>query len=60
MSHEPSRRSFLKLSAAAVAASSAKLAQAASGPGRIAIVTDNSALVRTDPVQYALGVLRFD
>jgi hypothetical protein len=58
MAHEPSRRSFLKLSAAAIAASSAKLDHAASGPGRVAIVTDNSALVRTEPVQYALGVLR--
>src|SRR5215475_1612282 len=58
MSHTPSRRSFLKLSAAAVAASSAKFACAASGSGRIAIHTDNSALVRSEPVQYALGILR--
>ena len=58
MSHQPSRRSFLKLSAAAIAASSSKLVNAASGSGRIAIITDNSALVRTEPVQYALGMLR--
>src|SRR3569833_3516678 len=58
MSHEPSRRAFLQLSAAAMAASSAKLAHATTAPGRVAIVTDNSALVRTEPVQYALGVLR--
>jgi hypothetical protein len=58
MSHTPSRRSFLELSAAAVAASSARLACAAPGSGRIAIQTDDSALVRSEPVQYALGVLR--
>src|SRR6185312_4836231 len=55
---EPSRRAFLKLSAAVAAASSAKLARAAYGSGHIAISTDNSALVRTEPVQFALGVLR--
>jgi hypothetical protein len=59
MSQKRSRRSFLRLSAAAIAASSAKLADAASSSsGRIAIVTDNSALVRTQPVQYALGSFR--
>jgi hypothetical protein len=58
MSHKPSRRSFLKLSAAAVAASSAKLANAASGSGRIAIITDNSARVRSEPVRYAVGMFR--
>jgi len=57
MSHKPSRRSFLKLSAAA-AASSSKLARAVSGAGRIAIHTDNSTLLRTEPVQYAQGMLR--
>src|SRR5262249_23228278 len=54
----PSRRTFLKLSAAVAAASSAKLAHAGDRSSRIAINTDNSALVRTEPVQYALGVLR--
>ncbi|HEY6926613.1 MAG TPA: hypothetical protein VI653_24220, partial [Steroidobacteraceae bacterium] len=58
MSYNPSRRSFLKLSTAAAAASSAKLVCAASGAGRIAIHTDNSALVNTEPVQYAQGMLR--
>jgi len=58
MSHKPSRRSFLKLSAAAIAASSAELAHAAPGSGHIAIITDNSALVRNEAVQYALGMLR--
>jgi hypothetical protein len=58
MFHNPSCRAFLKLSAAVAAASSAKLAHAASGSGHIAINTDESALVRTEPVQYALGVLR--
>src|SRR3569833_2330646 len=58
MSHEPSRRAFLKLSAAAMAASSVKPTHAASGSGRIAIVADNSALFRADPIQYALSVLR--
>lgn len=58
MSHKPSRRSFLKLSTAAIAASSARLGHAASGSGRIAIIAENSALVRTEPVQYALGMLR--
>jgi len=58
MPHTPSRRSFLKLSAAALAASSAELACAESGSGRIAIHTDNSALVHSEPVQYALGILR--
>ena len=58
MFHNASRRAFLKLSAAVAAASSAKLAQAAHASGHIAINTDNSALVRTEPVQYALGVLR--
>jgi hypothetical protein len=55
---KPSRRAFLKLSAAIAAASSAKLARSAYGPGHIAINTDNSPLVRTEPVQYALRVLR--
>src|SRR5581483_3925375 len=58
MFHNPSRRAFLKLSAAVATASSAKLARAAYGSGHIAIHTDNSALVRAEPVQYALGVLR--
>ncbi|MFL6602533.1 MAG: hypothetical protein ACJ8R9_14525 [Steroidobacteraceae bacterium] len=58
MFHKPSRRGFLKLSAALAAASSAKLAHSGDGPGHIAINTDNSALVRSEPVQYALGVLR--
>jgi len=58
MFHNASRRAFLKLSAAVAAASSAKLAHAAHASGHIAINTDNSALVRTEPVQYALGVLR--
>lgn len=58
MSYKPSRRAFLKLSAAAMAASTGELTHATPSPGRIAIVTDHSALVRTDPVQYALGVLR--
>ena len=58
MPHTPSRRSFLKLSAAAIAASSTQLAGAASGSGRIAIHTDNSALVSSEPVQYALNILR--
>src|SRR3569833_2183237 len=58
MSHEPSRRAFLKLSAAAMAASSVKPTHAASGSGRIAIVADNSALIRADPIQYALSALR--
>src|SRR4051812_22588910 len=58
MPHTPSRRSFLELSAAAIAASSAKLAGAASGSSRIAIHTDTSPLVRSEPDQYALGILR--
>jgi hypothetical protein len=58
MFHKPSRRAFLKLSAALAAASAAKLAHSGDGPGHIAINTDNSALVRSEPVQYALGVLR--
>src|SRR5690242_15491170 len=58
MSHTPSRRSFLKLSAAAFAASSAELAFAAPGSGRIAFHTDNSALICSEPVQYALDILR--
>ena len=58
MFHSPSRRAFLRLSAAIAAASSTKLAHAAYGSGHIAIQTDDSALVRSDPVQYALGVLR--
>src|SRR3569833_1802853 len=58
MSHEPSRRAFLKLSAAAMAASSVKPTHAASGAGRFAIVADNSALIRADPIQYALSALR--
>ena len=59
MPYKPSRRSFLKLSAAAVAVPSAtQPACAATGIGRIAIHTDNSSLVRSEPVQYALGMLR--
>lgn len=58
MPHNPSRRAFLKLSAAAAAASSVKLAGAGSSSGRIAIHTDDSALARAEPVQYALGMLR--
>ncbi len=58
MFHNPSRRAFLKLSAAVAAASSANFADAAHSSGPIAINTDNSALVLTEPVQYALGVLR--
>jgi hypothetical protein len=58
MFQKSSRRAFLKLSAAVAAASSAKLANAARGSGHIAINTDNSAVFRSEPVQYALGVLR--
>jgi hypothetical protein len=58
MFDKPSRRAFLKLSAAVAAASSVKLAHSGDGPGRIATKTDNSAVVRSEPVQYALGVLR--
>jgi len=58
MSTKPSRRSFLKLSAAAASATASKLAHAASAGGRIAIIADDAALIKSEPVQYALGKLR--
>ena len=58
MPRKPSRRSFLKLSAAAASISAAKFAHAAPGGGRIAIISDDSALIHSEPVQYALGKLR--
>jgi hypothetical protein len=58
MPRNPTRRSFLKLSAAAASVSAAKFAHAAPVGGRIAIITDDSALIHAEPVQYALGKLR--
>jgi hypothetical protein len=58
MSSRPSRRSFLKISAAAASVSAAKLAHAAPTGGRIAIIADDSSLIKSEPVQYALGKLR--
>ena len=57
MSRKPSRRSFLKLSAAAASVSAARLAHAAPTGGRIAMIADDSPLVHSEPVQYALGRL---
>ncbi|HXE09408.1 MAG TPA: hypothetical protein VN612_16005 [Acidobacteriaceae bacterium] len=57
--HKPTRRSFLKLSAAAASVSAANFAHAAPSSGRIAIVADDaSSLVKSEPVQWALGKLR--
>jgi hypothetical protein len=59
MPRKPTRRSFLKLSAAAASISAAKFAHAASVGGRIAIVADDAfPLVKSEAVQWALGKLR--
>lgn len=60
MSRKPTRRSFLKLSAAAASVSAAKVAHGlAPSGGRIAIITDDSSpLILSEPVQWALEQLR--
>ncbi len=59
MSPRPSRRSFLKLSAAAASISAAKLAHAAPAGGRIAVVVDeHSPLTNNETVRWAADKLR--
>jgi hypothetical protein len=59
MPHKPTRRNFLKLSAAAASLTAAEFARAAPAGNRIAIVTDDkSPLIQTEPGMWALGKLR--
>jgi hypothetical protein len=59
MSRKPSRRSFLKLSAATASISAAKLAHAAPSAPRVAVLTDTSSpIVQSESVQWALTQLR--
>jgi len=59
MSRKPSRRTFLKLSAAAASLTAAELARALPNARRIAIVMgDDSALITSAPVQWATQKLR--
>ena len=54
----PSRRTFLKLTAAATSLSAADLAHAIPGGGSVALITDNGALLTAESVQWALAELR--
>lgn len=58
MPNQPNRRTFLKLSAAASSLITARLANAISTNGSIALVTDEGALIAEEPVQWALAELR--
>jgi hypothetical protein len=59
MPRKPSRRTFLKLSAAAASLTAAELAHAVPPNRRIAIVTDDDAqLVNNEPVRWASQKLR--
>src|ERR1039458_7837560 len=59
MTKRASRRTFLKLSAAAASVAAAKLAHAASGRDRITVIPDDaSPLIRSEPAQWAFGKLR--
>lgn len=58
MTNQPNRRTFLKLSAAASSLMTAELANALTANGSIALVTDDSALVAEEPVQWALAEFR--
>ncbi len=59
MRRRPSRRTFLKLSAAAVSLTAAELAHALPNGRHIAIVTDDdSPLISSEPVQWATQKLR--
>jgi hypothetical protein len=59
MPRKPTRRTFLKLSAAAASLTAAELAHAAPPAMRIAIVTDDkSPLVNNDSVRWAIEKLR--
>jgi hypothetical protein len=59
MPNRATRRTFLKLSAAAASVTAAELAHAFPAGRRIVIVTDDdSPLVKSEPVQWALSKLR--
>src|SRR5581483_4283073 len=58
MPNQPNRRTFLKLSAAASSLMTAELANALTASGSIALVTNDSALVAEESVQWALAEFR--
>ena len=59
MSRKATRRTFLKLSAAAASLSAAEFAHAAPQAGKIAIITDDaSPLINNEPVRWAAQKLR--
>ena len=59
MSERPSRRSFLKISAAAASVSAVEIAHGLPPARRIALVVDTSSPITTsEPVQWAVGKLR--
>jgi hypothetical protein len=58
MTKRASRRTFLKLSAAAASVSATRLADAFPAGRRIVVVTDeDSPLIKSEPVQWAIGKL---
>jgi len=60
MPKRASRRTFLKLSAAAASVSATRLAHAFPVGRRIVVVTDqDSPLIASEPVQWAIGKLRY-
>jgi hypothetical protein len=58
MPTHPSRRTFIKLTAAATSLTAADLAGAIPASGSIALITDKDALLAAEPVQWALAELR--
>src|SRR5215472_846151 len=58
MPNQPNRRTFLKLSAAASSLATAELANALTASNSIVLITDDSALLAEEPVQWALAELR--
>ncbi len=58
MPRNPSRRTFLKLSAAAGSSVTAHLAHATPAGFSVAVITDKGALLSAEPVQWALAEFR--
>ncbi|HEY6849747.1 MAG TPA: hypothetical protein VI320_26545, partial [Terracidiphilus sp.] len=58
MPTHPSRRTFIRLTAAATSLTAADLARAIPASGSIALITDNGALLAAEPVQWALAEFR--
>jgi hypothetical protein len=58
MRKKPSRRTFLKISAAAASVAAAEIAHAAATTRQVSIITKESDITGSEPVQWAIGKLK--